>query len=368
MSLQGYSPVERKVMPIFTFLFCAMFTFTGYPNGVITSNPDSANHYLTIIGVGDIMFGTDFPNKGYLPPKNDCLPLIQPAIDVLQNADITFGNLEGCFLNEGEVAKRCSDSTRCFAFKMPEEYVHCLSLAGFDVVSLANNHIGDFGEKGRQTTMRLLDSVGIQYGGLLTHPTAVFEKNGLKIGFGAFAPNVGTCNINDIPGVKRIVEGLKSQCDIVIVSFHGGAEGANHAHVNRETEYFYGENRSNVYEFARHAIDAGADVVFGHGPHVTRAVDLYKGRFIAYSLGNFCTYGRFNLKGINGIAPIVKLYLEKNGKFVKGEIVPIIQPGNGGVVMDSQKQAIKAIQRLTIGDFPESQLNISNDGKITIKE
>ncbi|MDD3635202.1 MAG: CapA family protein, partial [Bacteroidales bacterium] len=214
----------------------------------------------------------------------------------------------------------------------------------------------------------LLDSVGIQYGGLLTHPTAVFEKNGLKIGFGAFAPNVDTCNINDIPGVKRIVEGLKSQCDIVIVSFHGGAEGANHAHVNRETEYFYGENRSNVYEFARHAIDAGADVVFGHGPHVTRAVDLYKGRFIAYSLGNFCTYGRFNLKGINGIAPIVKLYLEKNGKFVKGEIVPIIQPGNGGVVMDSQKQAIKAIQRLTIGDFPESQLNISNDGKITIKE
>jgi hypothetical protein len=361
-------PKHKKLIASICF-YLFLFLLLQHPSGKLFSqNSDSTFNHLTIIGVGDIMFGTDFPNKSYLPPNNDCKPLIEPVINILQNADVTFGNLEGCFLNTGDVAKRCSDSTRCFAFKMPEKYIDCLVDCGFDVVSLANNHIGDFGDKGRKTTMRLLDSVGIYYGGLLTYPTSIFEKNGVKIGFSAFAPNKGTCNINDIPNVVRIVEELKSKCDIVIVSFHGGAEGASHTNVTRKTEFFYGEDRGNVYEFARYVIDAGADVVFGHGPHVTRAIDLYKGRFIAYSLGNFCTYGRFNLHGLNGVAPIIKLFVEKNGKFVKGEIIPIIQTGRGGVELDPDNNAIIEIQRLTKADFPESQLVISNDGKIHLKE
>jgi poly-gamma-glutamate capsule biosynthesis protein CapA/YwtB (metallophosphatase superfamily) len=251
---------------------------------------------------------------------------------------------------------------------MPEHFVDCLVESGFDVLSLANNHIGDFGDAGRNTTIRLLDSVGIHYGGLTTHPTAIFESNGLKIGFCAFAPNKGTCNINDIPYVKQVVSNLKKDADIVIVSFHGGAEGSNYRNVTRNTETFYGENRGNVYEFARHVIDAGADIVFGHGPHVTRAIDIYKGRFIAYSLGNFATYGRFNLRGPNGFAPIVKLFVDKNGKFVEGQIFPIVQTGSGGAELDPKNQVITEIQRLTAIDFPESLLRVNNEGEIKLKE
>lgn len=350
-------------------IICQIISF---PSTVLFSQTENntetkGSHLISIIGVGDIMLGTDFPSKSFLPPNNDCMPLLEPAKHILLDADITFGNLEGCFLNEGEVAKRCKDSTKCFAFKMPEKYISCLVETGFDVVSLANNHIGDFGDAGRSTTMRLLDSVGISYGGLLSKPTAIFERAGLKIGFCAFAPNFGTCSINDIEAAKKLVSELKRQVDIVIVSFHGGAEGAEHVHVTRKTEVFYGENRGNVYEFARHVIDAGADVVFGHGPHVTRAIDLYKGRFIAYSLGNFCTYGRFNLRGPNGFAPIVKIHVEKNGKFVEGQIFPIVQEGKGMVKLDPNLQAVKEIQRLTGKDFPDSKLIISESGSILLK-
>lgn len=322
---------------------------------------------VSVIGVGDIMLGTDYPNKSHLPPGNDCMPLLEPARHILTNADVTFGNLEGSFLDRGPVAKRCADSTKCYAFRMPSKFVNCLVASGFDVVSLANNHISDFGEAGRKNTIRLLDSVGIHYGGLLSNPISIFERGGLRFGFCAFAPNNGTCQLNNIAEAKRIVTELKSQCDIVIASFHGGAEGATHRNVTRKTETFYGENRGNVYEFARHVIDAGADIVFGHGPHVTRAIDLYKGRFIAYSLGNFCTYSRFNLKGPNGFAPIIKVYVDKNGKFVKGEIFPIEQLGEGGVSIDNDKKAIKEIQKLTATDFPESPLRITDNGDILLK-
>jgi poly-gamma-glutamate capsule biosynthesis protein CapA/YwtB (metallophosphatase superfamily) len=323
---------------------------------------------LSVIGVGDIMLGTDFPDRSSLPPNNDCMPLLEPVKHILIDADITFGNLEGSLLNKGPVVKRCRDTTVCYAFKSPEHYVNCLVETGFDVVSLANNHMGDFGDLGRKTTMRLLDSVGIFYGGLLSHPTAIFESKGLKIGFCAFAPNSGTCQLNDIPKVIQIVSNLKKEVDIVIVSFHGGAEGSTHRHVTRKTEIFHGENRGNVYEFARHVIDAGADIVFGHGPHVTRAIDIYKGRFIAYSLGNFATYGRFNLQGPNGFAPIVKLYVDKNGKFVEGQIYPIVQKGRGGVELDPKNQVIHEIKRLMAIDFPESPLTVSESGYIKLKE
>lgn len=323
---------------------------------------------ISIIGVGDIMFGTHFPSRIYLPPRDNCSPLLEGVSHILADADVTFGNLEGCFLNEGKVVKNCKDTTKCYAFKMPEHYVDCLVSSGFDVVSLANNHIGDFGDAGRNRTVELLDSVGIHHGGLLSHPTSVFERNGIKFGFCAFAPNKGTVHINDITKAKRIVSQLKDSVDIVIASFHGGAEGANYRHVTRETEMFYGEDRGNVYEFARHVIDAGADVVFGHGPHVTRAVDLYKDRFIAYSLGNFCTYGRFNLQGPNGFAPIVKVFVDKNGKFVEGQIYPTIQKGAGGTYLDPDNKVIHEIIRLTNMDFPESQLTISPQGEILKKE
>lgn len=321
---------------------------------------------ITIIGVGDMMLGTNYPSEAYLPP-NDGKDILKPVEGILKDADVTFGNLEGCLLTEGGNVKRCSDPSKCYAFRMPDHYVNYLVNAGFDVLSIANNHMGDFGDPGRKNTIEKLKEAKIAFAGLASHPKAVFELDGVKYGFCAFAPNTGTVQIGDVAGAQKIVKELAAVSDIVIVSFHGGAEGAAHRHVTRKTEYFYGENRGNVYDFAHKLIDAGADVIFGHGPHVTRAVELYKDRFIIYSLGNFCTYGRFSLSGSKGVAPIVKLKVTKDGAFISGDAIPIVQAGRGEPKKDPNKKAIKELQELTKADFPEGNLEIKDDGSIIKK-
>lgn len=321
---------------------------------------------LTIIGVGDIMLGTNYPSAEFLPPLNGST-LLQPVSDILTDADITFGNYEGVIIDEGGIPKECKNPKLCYLFRTPEEYAKHLPAAGFDVMSLANNHAGDFGEEGRQSSARVLTGLGIAVAGTHSIPYTIFESNKTTIGLAAFAPNSGTISLHDYQRAKDIIQHLDSMCQIVIVSFHAGAEGPDHQHVRRQREYFVGEDRGNVYEFARMAIDAGADVVFGHGPHVTRAIDVYKERFIAYSLGNFCTYRRFNLTGPNGLAPIVKLWVTQEGTFIRGQLFSTYQPGSGGPFTDTSQAVLKLVQRLTKEDIPEAPLEISDDGLITLK-
>lgn len=319
---------------------------------------------LTLIGVGDIMMGTNFPSESYLP-GNDGKDLWVEVSDTLRQADVTFGNLEGVILNEGGDQKKCRNPKVCYLFRSPESYLVNLVDAGFDVVSLANNHAGDFGQPGRENTMKSLDSLGINYAGLLAAPTTTFMVDGMRYGMVAFSPNIGTVSIHNEKRAIELLEHLDSLVDVIIVSFHAGAEGSKHEHVTRKTEMFYGENRGNVYEFAHTMIDHGADVVFGHGPHVSRAIEVYNDRFITYSMGNFCTYGRFNLRGVNGIAPIVRIETNSEGKFLQGQLIPIYQPGAGGPKIDSKKRVISKIRELTKKDFPESNLLIDDSGFIT---
>lgn len=319
---------------------------------------------VSIIGVGDIMMGTNYPDATYLPANNG-KDLWSDVNSILKDADVTFGNLEGVILDEGGDAKYCKDPKICYIFRSPERLMSNIVDAGFDVMSTANNHAGDFGESGRKNTMKVLDSLKINHAGQLRQPYTTFMIDGMKYGFAAFAPNTGTVSINDLNNAKEIVAHLDSISDIVIVSFHGGAEGSKYQNVLRKNEYFYGENRGDVYKFAHTVIDAGADVVFGHGPHVTRAVEVYKKRFIAYSLGNFCTYARFNLRGDNGLAPIIKVSTNATGEFLFADITPIIQLGSGGPSIDSQKRVIRKIIELTKKDFPEVPVNIDESGRIT---
>ena len=336
--------------------------------GILSSKDSSEIMDSIIIGaVGDLMIGTHFPSKNYLPPGELCSSLPDTIMQLLSKPDITFGNLEGCFLDEGPVVKRCSDISKCYAFKMPEKYSECFHKAGFDFLSLANNHSGDFGYKGRKKTIQLLDSFNIAYAGLLKNPYAIIEKDSVKYGMAAFSPNKGTVSIHDYDNAAKLVSFLDDTCDIVIVSFHGGAEGSKHQHVKGKNEFYYGEDRGNVKKFSYFVIDNGADLVFGHGPHVTRAVDIYKDRFIIYSLGNFATYGRFNLSGPNGIAPLLSISVTGEGKFISGEIIPIKQIVRGIPVIDPNAKVIKKIQDLTKIDFPESDLQIHNDGLILKK-
>ncbi len=322
---------------------------------------------IVITGVGDIMLGSSFPSVKFLPPHDNPFLLLESVADTLADSDITFGNLEGSFLNNGAAVKKCRDTTLCYLFRMPERYISALTAAGFNILSLANNHFGDFGLPARNRTKIILDSVGIKYAGLTEHPWSIFKKDSLIYGFCAFAPNEGSVNINDVLKAGEIVKMLADTCNIVIVYFHGGAEGAEFQHVPKNDEIFYGEDRGDVYYFAHTMIDCGADVVFGSGPHVTRAIEVYKDRFISYSLGNFCTYGRFNLAGPNGIAPIVKISVDTTGKFLSGRIIPIFQPWPGGVKIDSNRRVISKIQELMSIDFPDSVINISDNGEITYK-
>ena len=330
----------------------------------VADNKDIQEDTVSIIGVGDMMLGTNFPSISYLPPE-DGRNILTPVRHILENADVTFGNLESVILSDGGTVKFCSNPDLCYAFRMPNHYVNYFKEAGFDVLSLANNHIGDFGKEGKENTIRLLQEKQINFAGVTQYPFSIFIQDGIKYGFCAFSPNRGTININNKKKAEGIVRHLDSICDIVIVSFHAGAEGSAHTHITRSTEICFGEDRGNPYEFARTVIDAGADIVFGHGPHVTRAIDLYKGRFIAYSLGNFATYGRFNLRGVSGIGPIIKLFVSQEGEFLSGKIYSIKQIGRGGPIIDNSNKALKEIIELTKTDIPECQLNINNDGNIS---
>lgn len=322
---------------------------------------------LTVIGVGDMMLGTNYPSTRHIAP-NDGKNLLDSVKHILQDADVTFGNLEGTLAGDKGKVKRCRNPKLCYAFRSPSHYGTYFKDAGFDLLSIANNHSGDFGAEGRQITMQKLQENGIAYAGLLSCPTTVIERNGVKYGLAAFAPNSGTVNIRRIEAAKEIIKNLDSTCDIVIVSFHGGGEGRSKQHVTKKTEYYVGEDRGNVYAFSHAVIDAGADIVFGHGPHVTRAMELYNDRLICYSLGNFATYDRFSLTAQSGVAPLVKVSITPSGKFVQAQITPIKQIGEGIPRVDhSKKWAIKIIQQLTAQDFPNTPLNISNDGLVLKK-
>ena len=325
-------------------------------NTAVTSIPSldkiTIPETVSIIGVGDMMIGSNYPSEKYLPGKN----ILTGVKSITKDADITFGNLEGTILNSGGIPKT---GENCFAFRMPNYTADYLKDAGFDILSLANNHSGDFGQMGKQNTMKLLNQAGINFAGLTECPYAVFEKNGIKYGFCAFAPDyTGVKHFSD---AVKIVKDLDSKCDIVIISFHTGAEGQNHQHITRSTEYFLGENRGDPYHLAREAIDAGADIVFMQGPHVTRAIDLYKNRFIAYSLGNFATYGQFNISGVYGISPIIKVFVNNKGEFQNGIIYPVKLIERGIPVIDKENSVIKKIIELTKANV---KLIIKDDGTI----
>jgi poly-gamma-glutamate capsule biosynthesis protein CapA/YwtB (metallophosphatase superfamily) len=325
----------------------------------------TAQKTVSIIGVGDIMMGTNYPesSKGaYLPPDGG-ITLFAEVTPFLHSADIVFGNLEGVIMDKGGTPKSCNNPNVCYVFRTPESYVTNLTNAGFNVMNMANNHVHDFGRDGALNSLRVLTQNKIHTAGLEgVAEYTIFEQNGLTFGFCGFAPNTGTVSINNYAKVREIIPHLDSLCDIVIVSFHGGAEGATHSRVPKKREIFLGENRGDVYEFAHLCIDLGADVVFGHGPHVPRAMELYKDRFIAYSLGNFCTPFRMNMSGTSGYAPMVKVITDQTGQFLRGELQSAVQRDRTGPKLDEQKACIKEIKRLTELDFPTGRLLISNDG------
>lgn len=318
---------------------------------------------IQVAAVGDIMLGTDFP-KDTLPP--DDLNILAQVTPVLQQADITFGNLEGVLLDGGEPIKKCKTLSACYLFRTPVRYAKNLQDAGFDVMSLANNHARDFGEEGRESSMQALSAVGIRHSGRIGD-VASWQVKGLRVAVIAFAPFGNSHDMLDIDKAVEQVAELAAGHEIVMVSIHAGAEGLDATHIPFETEFYYDEDRGDAVKFARAVIDAGADLVLGHGPHVPRAMELYKGRLIAYSLGNFCTHWGISVAGIKGLAPILIANLRANGAFLGGKIVSARQLRPEGPMLDENHAAARLIQRLTQEDFPDTPLLLDSVGNIRLR-
>lgn len=323
--------------------------------------PDKAAMRISIAAVGDMMIGTDYPQNHL--PDDDGVSFLADVAPVLSAADIAFGNHEGVLVDGGEPGKKCSNPNACYLFRSPTRYAQHFRDAGFDVLSLANNHARDFGEEGRSSSMKAIAAAGMYHSGRVDD-FASFEANGLKIAVLAYAVTKNSNMLLDYELAFATVADFAARHDIVVVSFHGGAEGADVTHLPFAEEEYYGEPRGDIVWFSRGVVDAGADLVIGHGPHVVRGMERYKDRLIAYSLGNFATYYGISVAGIKGIAPILTVNLDGDGKFVDGDIVSTIQLRPAGPSIDPENRALNLIRGLSIEDFGNPGLTFLPDGKV----
>ena len=238
---------------------------------------------VTVNFVGDIMLSRTVDKK-IVEAANYLLPFT-PLGSFIKTADISLGNLESPFYDQGAPVRSG------MIFKADPRSVAGLKYAGFDIVTLANNHFGNQGVEGMLYTFSLLKKNGIEFIGAgynlgAAQRILVKEVNGLKIAF------IGVENYSITPesyfatknspgllhveadAIGQLVKKAKTKADVVIVTYHGGTEYAPAANDQQR-------------EFAHAAINAGADIVIGHHPHVIQGVENYKGKMILYSLGNF---------------------------------------------------------------------------------
>lgn len=372
---------NHKYSSIFLLFLVSLFILLGCQPKTVKSEENINNLFpkqtpkasvnseaLTIAAVGDIMLGSPFPDDTRMPP-NDGADLLKDVTPILERADIAFGNLEGP-LADGGISEKCGlDKPNCFAFRMPTRYGKYLKDAGFDVLSLANNHAADFGDDGRASTRKTLDDLGIKHAGSDKYKfsTAYLQVKGKTVAFIGFAHNTIVPNINNLAFARQLVLAADKKADIVVVSFHGGAEGAAYQRVPKKTEIFFEEKRGNLPLFSRTVIDAGADLVLGHGPYILRGMEIYKNRLIAYSLGNFATYGWFKLIGGTAESLILEVELDAEGKFLRGKIHPVVQKDWGVPRLDKTNSAISTIRNLSRLDFGAGAPKIGDDGLISAK-
>lgn len=328
----------------------------------LPDSPQPQDNNIVIAAVGDIMLGSTYPPGRGLPP-DDGATMLKEVTPLLTAATITFGNLEGPMLEGGTTSKCRPTSRSCFAYRVPTRYGKYLKDAGFDVMSVANNHASDFGAEGRESTRRILDSLGIAHAGSNYDDIPYLNAKGKRIGVIAFATNNVSYNVNDIETARRVVTRVKAKCDLVIISFHAGAEGAAAQHVPKGPETYLREARGDLRVFTHAVVDAGADLVLGHGPHVVRGMEVYRNRLIVYSLGNFAFHG-FRFAGPTGLSVVLEVTIGSDGRFVSGLIHPLVQTPEGPRP-DKDRTVIPIARALSTEDFGLSAVKISDDGVIS---
>lgn len=233
---------------------------------------------ITISAIGDVILGGD-PRKGtekrfatYLANRGGKMSsTFEKVYSVLSQDDLTVANLE-CALT---TRKGYRDPEKPYIFRGKPAYAQILKEGSVEVANLANNHVQDFAGSGYRDTMSALDKYGVAYAGVKGSPAPIIKVKGVKVGFYG--------NMSSQTSGKEVtkhIAALKAKCDVVVASFHW----------TDVKEYLY-TVQSRQKTIARAAVDAGADLVVGHHSHVLSGIEVYKGKYIAYSLGNFVIVG-----------------------------------------------------------------------------
>lgn len=239
--------------------------------------PKDTKVSITVSAAGDCTLGNDvyFGYNGSVIEKYDTVQdpgyFFQNVLPVFSEDDLTIVNLEGTFTtSETRMDKQ-------FAFKADPSYAKILTAGSVEAANLANNHSKDYGEQSYTDTIAAVDAENIANFGY--DRTAVREVNGVKVGL--FGVNVLTYGIESMDGMLASIQALKEEgAQIIIGSFHWGEEKA----------HYPGDTQKQL---AHAAIDNGVDLVLGHHPHVLQGIEVYKGKNIVYSLGNFAFGGNF---------------------------------------------------------------------------
>jgi hypothetical protein len=312
-----------------------------------TAAPAPAPETITLSGVGDVIMGS--VNLG-VPPNNGA-GFFDPVREALA-ADLVMGNLDMALSDPTGYGKCSPGATDCFQLSLPPSYADVLRDGGFQLMTLANNHSQDQGPQGYANTQAALTSAGIEHTGGVDQITYITVKdvNVAVLGFSIYSY---TANLNDIPRAVELVRQAAEQADLVVVQMQGGAEGSDRTRVPPagQHESFAGEDRGDLRGFAYAVIDAGADIIFGHGPHVMRGMEFYQGRLIAYSLGNFCGYAVLSSSGWSGVGGILKVTLNRDGTWAGGQLVATEMVNGGSAALDGDLRALAFVDDLSVQDF-----------------
>ncbi len=274
---------------------------------------------IVIRAVGDVVLGSNYPHNR-LPDDNNKKRIAELS-QTFKGADLVVGNLEGVLYDQGESRKDTSQASY-YAFRMPESYASTLREMGFNVLSLANNHSLDFGVDGLRATKKALLAESIQPSGLPGVEAIVSVRN-TKVAFLSYCYLTQLSSMNNEAQVKQDIENSKRSARIVIVTVHAGGEGEDAGGTPEADEYYLHEYRGNIRKFATLAIDAGASAVFGHGPHVVRPYEIYKGKPIFFSLGNFVGFGSLSKAGKLGSSIVADVRLSPEGNLLGAGIIPL---------------------------------------------
>ncbi|GAA4564875.1 hypothetical protein GCM10023176_11740 [Micromonospora coerulea] len=331
------------------------------PTGSPAPGPsDAAGRAISLAATGDVIMG----NAPSRLPADDGEGFFDQVKAALK-ADLVMGNLEEPLTEDTGAGKCGPEPQNCYQFRAPPGYAAHLRDAGFELLNQANNHGYDYGPKGYQNTQRALEKHGLKHTGAPDQITVV-EVEGVQVAVVGFSSYVWSNSLVDIGSAKRVVAKAATMADLVVVQVHMGAEGADRSHVKPGTEMFFGENRGDPMRFSHAVIDAGADLVVGHGPHVLRGMEFYRGRLIAYSLGNFAGGGKsLNSSGRLGWGGVLKVSLKPDGSFAGGTLTSTAMNGVGRPAIDPDHRGLGLVREVSRADFPKTGARLDTAGRIT---